>query len=216
MPSLLPCLRAALIAAACGVAPAAAPAQSADTDSVVFLLSAASQLDVRTGKSGLLGFAGHEHLIRAHEFSGRIVYYPAAPAASRVEIVIATKGLEVLTPPDTAEIRKVTAAMRTGVLDVAQYPEIRLESRSIEVRGGMVHMVGALTIKGQTREVPIRAPLDIGGDTLRVSTTFVVKQTDFGIRPYRGGPAGTVRVADRVTFEIDVVAIRDRPSGDGQ
>jgi hypothetical protein len=35
-----------------------------------------------------------------------------------------------------------------------------------------------------------------------------VKQTDFGIKPYRGGPAGTVRVADRVTFSFDAVGIR--------
>jgi len=35
-----------------------------------------------------------------------------------------------------------------------------------------------------------------------------VKQTDFGIRPYRGGPGGTVRVADKVTFDISAVAVR--------
>jgi polyisoprenoid-binding protein YceI len=209
MPSRLPCFRTALIALVYAAAPAAAAAQAAGSDSVVFLISPASQLDVRTGKSGLLGFAGHEHRIRAREFSGRVVYYPAAPAASRVEIVIVTKGLEVLTPPDTAEIRKVTAAMRSQVLDVERYPEIRLVSRSVELRDGRVHMVGALTLKGETRELPIEAPLEIGSDTLRATTTFEVKQTDFGIRPFRGGPAGTVRVADRVTFEITALAIRE-------
>jgi polyisoprenoid-binding protein YceI len=117
--------------------------------------------------------------------------------------------LEVLTPPDTAEIRKVTAAMRSQVLDVERYPEIRLVSRSVELRDGRVHMVGALTLKGETRELPIEAPLDVGGDTLRATTTFEVKQTDFGIRPFRGGPGGTVRVADRVTFEITALAIRE-------
>jgi polyisoprenoid-binding protein YceI len=202
-------MREVLIALACVIAPAAAPAQSGVNDSVVYLISPASQLDVRTGKAGLLGFAGHEHLIRAREFSGRIVYYPAAPAASRVEVVIVTQGLAVLTPPDTAEIRKVTAAMRTEVLDIAQYPEIRLVSRSVALRDGRVHMVAALTIKGETRELPIEAQLEIGRDTLRATTTFEVKQTDFGIRPFRGGPGGTVRVADRVRFEIQTVAIRE-------
>jgi polyisoprenoid-binding protein YceI len=202
-------MREVLIALACVIAPAAAPAQSGVNDSVVYLISPVSQLDVRTGKAGLLGFAGHEHLIRAHEFSGRIVFYPAAPAASRVEVVIVTQGLAVLTPPDTAEIRKVTAAMRTEVLDVAQYPEIRLVSRRVELRDGRVHMVAALTIKGETRELPIAAQLEIGRDTVRATTTFDVKQTDFGIRPFRGGPGGTVRVADRVRFEIQTVAIRE-------
>ena len=34
------------------------------------------------------------------------------------------------------------------------------------------------------------------GDTLRAKGGFSVKQTDFGIQPFRGGPGGTVKVAD--------------------
>ena len=98
-------------------------------DSVVYHLAPTSRFEVTTGKSGLFGFAGHEHTIRARAFSGRIVYRPDSIAASRIEITVLTDSLEVLTPPDTEEIRKVTASMRTEVLDVANYPEIRLVSR---------------------------------------------------------------------------------------
>jgi polyisoprenoid-binding protein YceI len=191
--------------------PAAARAQAPATDSVVYVLSPASHFDVTTGKAGLLGFAGHEHVIRAPAFTGRIVYYRDAPAASRVEIVVHTDSLIVLTPPDTAEIRKVTAAMKTEVLDVASYPEIRLVSRSIRPEAGRMHMIAALTIKGATRELPLDITLEMAGDTLRATATFAVKQTDFGIRPFRGGPGGTVRVADRVSFDIHAVAVRARP-----
>lgn len=59
-------------------------------DSVVYRLTPASRLEVKTGKAGLLGSAGHEHLIRACTFSGRVVYYPRARLASPVEIAIAT------------------------------------------------------------------------------------------------------------------------------
>lgn len=181
--------------------------QVPQADSVVYVLSPATQLDVQTGKSGLLGFAGHKHLIRARAFTGRVVYHRAAPAQSRVEIVILTDSLQVLTPPDTEEIRKVTADMRSKVLDVANYPEIRLASRSVTWSEGKVHLVAALTIRDQTREVPLDAEVKIDADTLRATTTFIVKQTDFGIRPFRGGPAGTVRVADKVTFVIRLVAV---------
>ena len=51
---------------------------------------------------------------------------------------------------------------------------------------------------------------NVGHDTLFANGRFSVRQTDFGVRPYRGGPAGTVRVADRVDFELQVVAVRDR------
>ncbi|PYP18072.1 MAG: hypothetical protein DMD54_06375 [Gemmatimonadetes bacterium] len=185
-----------------------AATQSPQRDSVVYTLLPASRLEVRTGKAGVFGFAGHEHLIRARSFTGQLIYHRDAPARSQVEIAIPTESLEVLTPPDTEEIRKVTASMRTEVLDVSHYPEIVFASRSITWSEGKAHLVGALTIRNQTREVPVDAQIDIQGDTLRVTTTFAVKQTDFGIKPYRGGPGGTVRVADRVTFDIHIVAAR--------
>jgi polyisoprenoid-binding protein YceI/uncharacterized membrane protein len=190
-----------------GLLPATAHAQ----DSVVYVVSPASRLEVNTGKAGLFGFMGHEHTIRARSFSGRIVYRPDSVAASRVEITVLTDSLEVLTPPDTEEIRKVTAAMRGDVLDVATYPEIRLVSRQAAWKDERLDMVAALTIKGQTRDVPITVELQIGRDTLRAVTGFAVKQSDFGIRPFRGGPGGTVRVADRVGFAVTVVAIRQTP-----
>ncbi len=180
-------------------------------DSSVYVLSPASRFEVKTGKAGLFGFAGHEHLIRARVFSGSIVYYPGNPASSRVEIVVPADSLDVLTPPDTAEIRKVTQAMRTEVLHADQYPEIRFTSTAVTPTANGFQVMGALTLAGQTRDVMVDLAVAIGADTLRASGTFSVKQTEFGIRPYRGGPGGTVRVADRVTFEIEAVGIAARP-----
>ena len=183
-------------------------AQVPDRDSVVYELVAASQFQVRTGKAGLFGFAGHEHAIRANSFSGRVVFYPNNPSASHFAITVPAESLEVLTPPDTAEIRKVTAAMRQDVLDVAHYPEIGIASRSVERDGDTLRTRVELTIHGSTREIPLSIAVTIGSDTLRAGTTFAIKQTDFGIKPYRGGPGGTVRVADRVTFVIEAIAVR--------
>ena len=186
--------------------------QGAGRDSVVYDLAPAplTRFEVRTGKAGLLGFAGHEHLIQATSFSGRIVWYPDQPAAAHVSVSVATDRLEVVTPPDTAEIRKVSAAMREDVLDVAHYPEITLVAPVVARGGDTLHLEAALTIKGNTRGIPLSVRVNIGPDTLRASATFTAKQTDFGIRPYRGGPGGTVRVADRVTFTIEAVALRRR------
>jgi polyisoprenoid-binding protein YceI len=183
-------------------------AQSPGRDSVVYDLVAASQFQVRTAKAGLLGFAGHEHVIRANSFAGRVVFYPNDPSASHFAITVPAESLEVLTPPDTAEIRKVTAAMRQDVLEVARFPEIALASRAVQRDGDTLRIRAALTLHGRTREVPLFVRAIIGADTLRANTTFAVNQTDFGIKPYRGGPGGTVRVADRVTFLIAAVAVR--------
>jgi polyisoprenoid-binding protein YceI len=187
------------------------PAEFAGVDSVAYRLSPNSRLEVKTGKAGLFGFAGHDHVIRARAFSGSVVYYPKAPANSHLEITVIADSLEVLTPPDTAEIRKVTAAMRSDVLKIDQHHEIRLVSRQVTPTADGFHIVGALTLVGQTREVPLDVAVRLGLDSLRASTKFSVKQTDFGIKPYSGGPAGTVKVADRVKFTIDAVALRSPP-----
>jgi polyisoprenoid-binding protein YceI len=192
-----------------------APAGFEGVDSVVYRLDPSSRLEVKTGKAGLFGFAGHTHVIRARAFSGNVVYYPHAAARSHLQITVQTDSLEVLTPPDTAEIRKVTAAMRTETLHTDQYHEIRLVAKELTPTAHGYHMIGALTLVGQTREVPIDVSVEVGVDTLRAEATFAIKQTDFGIKPFSGGPGGTVKVADRVTFNINAVAVQAsaRPAG---
>jgi len=176
-------------------AAAAGPRTSAGfegVDSVVYRLLPGSRLEVKTGKAGLFGFAGHSHLIRARAFSGTVVYYPHAAARSHLQITIQADSLEVLTPPDTAEIREVTAAMRTEVLHTDQFHEIRLVTKEVAPTAHGFHMIGALTLVGQTRDVPIDVNVELGVDSLHATATFAIKQTDFGIKPYSGGPAGTV------------------------
>lgn len=178
------------------------------SDSVVYRLARTSRLQVKTGKAGLFGFAGHAHVIQARGFTGEVVYYPGRPSSSRLEIRVSTDSLEVLTPPDSDEIRKVTETMRTEVLRTAEYPEITLVSRQVTPSADGFHILGGLTLVGQTREVPIDVVARIGVDTVEAASTFSIKQTDFGITPFSGGPGGVVKVADRVTFDIRAVAVR--------
>lgn len=177
-------------------------------DSVVYHVDPSSRLVVKTGKAGLFGFAGHTHVIRARAVSGVLVYRPGT-ASSSLRLRVPTDSLEVLTPPDTAEIRKVTEAMRTEVLHPDRHPEMVFAADSVRAESGKVDLQLAVTIEGITRQVPVKADVTIGPDTIRAAGTFTAKQTDFGIKPFSGGPAGTVKVADRVTFCFDLVAVRD-------
>jgi len=181
-------------------------ALQARPDPAVYLVDASSRLVVKTGKAGLFGFAGHTHIIRARAVSGQLVYHPGKPT-SLLRIKLPTDSLEVLTPQDTAEIRKVTEAMRTDVLNVEKYPDMAFAADSLDARTGKMGMRLALTMHGVTRVVPVTADVTIGADTIKASGTFVAKQTDFGIKPFRGGPGGTVKVADKVTFCFDLVAV---------
>jgi polyisoprenoid-binding protein YceI len=184
------------------------PRAQSPPDSVVYRLDPTSRLVVKTGKAGLFGFAGHTHVIRARAVTGQLVYRPGGPI-SYLRLKLPTDSLEVLTPPDTAEIRKVTEAMRTEVLHVDKYPQMTFAADSIDARSGRVELQLAVTMEGTTRKLPVNADVTIGSDTIKASGTFTAKQTDFGIKPYSGGPAGTVKVADKVTFCFDLVAVRE-------
>ena len=100
-------------------APVAGRNPEPSTDSVIYRLTAGSRLQVKTGKAGVFGFAGHNHLIESHAVHGEVVYYPREPGRSHLEISVYADSLQVLTPPDTEEIRKVGETMRTEVLRTA-------------------------------------------------------------------------------------------------
>jgi len=198
--------------AAAAQAQAAAPAEAGSpaiaADSVVYQLGPGSRLDVKTGKAGVLGFVGHNHLIESRAVHGAVVYYPGDPARSHLEVTVEADSLQVLTPQDTAEQRKVGETMRTEVLKTAEYPEIRLVSKEVEPKADGFHLLGAMTLVGQTRTIPLDVVTRIGTDTLDAHSAFSFEQSEFGIKPYRGGPGGTVKVADRVRIEITAVAVR--------
>jgi polyisoprenoid-binding protein YceI len=187
--------------------PHASGAIQAPVDSVVYRIDPVSRLVVKTGKAGLFGFAGHTHVIRARTVSGSLVYHPAKPT-SYLRLKVPTDSLEVLTPPDTAEIRQVTEAMREDVLHVDKHPEMTFAADSLQARSGKMELQLAVTMNAVTRKVPVTADVKIGSDSIRAMGTFTAKQTDFGIKPYSGGPAGTVKVADKLTFCFDLVAVQ--------
>jgi polyisoprenoid-binding protein YceI len=185
-----------------------ASAQSTAADSVTYRILPSSRFDVETGTAGLFGFAGHKHVVRARGFTGSVVYRPGNPSASRLQMTIPTNSLEVMTPNDPAEIQQVTEVMRTQVLHVSDYPEIRFIVTGATPTATGARLDGQLTMAGRTRPVQVGATVQVGADTLRARGTFAVNQTDFGIQPYHGGPGGSVRVADKVTFDFDAVAVR--------
>ncbi len=185
------------------------PVRAVGQDSVVYHVVPSSRFDVKTGKAGLFGFAGHSHVIRAHAVTGEVVLHHGDVARSHVDLVVPTDSLEVTTPPDTAEIRKVTQAMRTDVLHVDQFPKMEFASKEVTQIPGGYHLVVAVTMEGVTNDVPVDVAFETTGDTLRAKGTFAVKQSDFGIKPYKGGPGGTVKVADKVTFDFEAVAVKE-------
>lgn len=219
-----------LLAAAVGPSRAPHAGSAIPEDSTIYTVAPVSLLEAHVGKSGLLAGLAHEHRVRAHAVNGSIVYFPESPERSRVTVTLATDSLLVVPESDSADIPKITRTMRAEVLRPDSFPEISFVSRSIVplppagspgsgergARPPSWRVAGDFTMVGRTRPVSVDLSLEIAGDTLRASGWFTVKQTDFGIRPYRKA-LGMVKVKNEVRIELRFVAARltpDAPSGE--
>ena len=175
-----------------------------------YRLAPTSRLDVLTGKAGVFGGFGHDHRIRARSFSGTIVYDPANASRSTVEISVQTQDLDVLPiGADREDGPDVEEAMREDVLHVERWPTITFRSRAVTPITDGVRVVGDLTMAGQTHPVTVDMKLRVGGRRLLATGSFTIKQSDWGIEPYSAA-LGTIKVADEVAFELNVVGERGR------
>jgi polyisoprenoid-binding protein YceI len=173
------------------------------------ILPEASRLQVHTYKGGLLGMFGHEHDIRAHAFEGTVIYKPRDASESSVTVRVRTDSLLVVPASDSSDIPDITRTMREEVLRVDSFPEIRFTSTAVEFQDSTVHLRGDLTMVGRTQPVEMDLVLELTPPVLHVHGSFAIKQSDFGIRPYRTA-LGTVQVKDEITFLLDVRAIPSR------
>jgi len=159
-------------------------------------------LSVRTGRTGAAAKAGHDLLLHVTDWEATIeaaadptqttVALTADPASLRVRE--GTGGMQELEEKDTASIRE---AIDT---DVLRKQDIAFRSTRAEPADDhRLHIAGDLLLAGASH--PIEFDLDIG-DGGRISGRAVVKQSDWGIKPY-SILFGALKVADDVEVEID-------------
>jgi polyisoprenoid-binding protein YceI len=106
--------------------------------------------------------------------------------------------------------------LRNGdFFDVENYPEITFESTSIEaIDEDSLKIIGNLTIKDTTNEVELLA--EVGGTEIdpwgneRVGLEAVgkISRSDFGIKFNMALGSGNMAVADKVTLNLDISAVK--------
>jgi polyisoprenoid-binding protein YceI len=168
--------------------------------------SAASRLEIRVGKTGLMGFAGHEHRVVAGSFRGSVTLDPAELATAALDLTVDAGALRVTGEGEPAgDVPQVQAAMvGPTCLDAARFPTIHFVSTGV-AEGGTggaggrdLTVRGDLTLHGVTRPLTLRLRLDVAGDRLEATGQTTVRQTDFGITPI--SKAGVVKVKDEVVI----------------
>ena len=206
LPLFLPALAFLVPLAAVLVAPSAQAQPRRYT-----LDPAGSQLKIHVGKSGVFGFAGHEHDVVAGTFHGTATFDPDRIAQSAVDLTFEAGALRVTSEGDAAkgDAAEVQAAMiGAACLDVHRFPAIRFVSKTVaavgEAAGGGrdLSIAGALTLHGVTRPLTIRVRLEIKGDALEATGSTTIRQTDFGMTPI--SKAGVVKVKDELALSWQI------------
>ena len=165
----------------------------------------ASRLLLRAFRQGVAARAGHDLVIEARDWHGR-VRVPAevgAQVSIAVEVdlrtlfvVSGTGGVKPLSDHDRGEIH---AAMQ-GPLRVGDHPVATYVSSEVRVAGEDASVDGTLALAGRTNALRLELHRDEGGT---ITGRGEVVQTRWGIKPYSGF-FGALKLRDAVDLELSV------------
>lgn len=143
--------------------------------------------------------------------TGTIVFDPSRPAATTGKIVLATPTLTVGNAMMKDHLHS------EGWLDVAKYPEITFEAKSlanVKTQGDVTtaDVTGSLTLHGVTKEITVPVSFTYlpgklsarvqkaEGDLLVVRADFAVNRSDYGIKPGQM----TDKVAEQIHLKLSI------------
>jgi polyisoprenoid-binding protein YceI len=154
-------------------------------------------LVVRTERTGAAAKAGHNLLLEVTAWEATIevgettsVELTADPTSLRVRE--GSGGMQALGDDDKANIEKTIDD------DVLKGRAIAFRSTVVKAVDGRLDVEGELTLANTTR--PFAFDVSVNGE--RVAAAAVVKQTDFGMKPY-SALFGALKVVDEVKIELD-------------
>ena len=171
-----------------------------------------SRISIRVGKTGLFGFAGHEHQVVAPLRRGTVTVDPDHLEASAVELAFDAGALRVTGQGEpAADVPKVQAAMvGPECLDAARFSTIEFVSSAVTSKGGAakgsvdLSVRGTLTLHGLARALTVPVHVVFGKDSITATGTTTFRQSEFGIKPI--SVAGVVKVKDEVVVTWRFVA----------
>ena len=177
-----------------------------------------SMLAVQLFRDGVAARLGHDHVIRATQFSGLVSFDPKTPESASIRVDVDAAALKADEPiarsrfgvsgtPTASDIEEIETSMKSErQLDVSKFPRITFASDRITREASDRYQVaGRLTIRGVTRAVRFPATVRMEGDVVRATATIEFLQTSFGYQPYRAA-LGAIKNKDAVKLHVDLTA----------
>jgi polyisoprenoid-binding protein YceI len=191
MRTMIPALVCAAAAAAVAVTVAAAAVAGYSAD------AAQSRLEF-TGVQ-----AGAEFKGVFHKFTAIVDFAPDAPANSRIDVQIDMNSVDSMDKDRDGTMRG------PDIFDVGHFPTAHYVTRSISKTAAGYSAIGALTLRGVTKDVPIdfQFAADPGGAKLTGSAKL--KRLDFGVG--QGDWKSTEWVGDAVKVSFSL-ALKNKPA----
>lgn len=176
------------------------------------IVSGESSFWVFVPKTGLLSGLAHDHEIGVKVFSGKITVPESGAGNGSLEMDVDATSLTVLDKkPSEDDKKKIYNSMHNEVLESAKHPKITFKSASVsdlKQTGGENYsftLNGDLTLHGVTKRIAMPVSLTINAKQLRAEGKYLLKQTDFGIKPYSAA-GGTIKVKNDITVNFNIVA----------
>jgi polyisoprenoid-binding protein YceI len=146
------------------------------------------------------------------KWRGSMSFDPARPSAADLSVRIEAASIDTGHPDRDAHLRSA------DFLDVERHPLVTFKSVRVRDLGEMRFAIdGALEIRGETREVVLRADYrglvrdQWGNDHLGFAATARIARSDFGLRWNEVLPTGELFVGEEVEISIEIQATRLPP-----
>jgi polyisoprenoid-binding protein YceI len=135
-----------------------------------------------------------------HQFTAAVDFDPAALATARIDVTIDMNSV------DSGDKDRDGTMRGADIFDVAHFPTAHYVTRSVTRTATGFRAVGALTLRGVTKDVPIELKFAPGAAGATLTGTAVLKRLDFGVG--RGDWKNTEWVADtvQVAFSLNLKA----------
>lgn len=181
-----------------------------------------SLLLIKALRGGPLSRFGHSHVIGGSVFSGQLSLASDLTnnlPDSRINLTIRLSDMQVDKPqwrqaagkdfastPSEDDITNTRANMLgPKVLDVARFPVAKVEVTGILGSAPNFSVLARITLKDSIRSLPIPVHVEISGQRITATGSFVLTQSDFGIEPF-SVLLGAISVRDDLQIEYTIVA----------
>ena len=191
------------------------------SDGQVYRLDATrSVVRIYAFRSGTGAILGHNHVLNAPQFAGWAYLPQEQVADARFDLEFRLDSLKLDDPEERARLGEAFASKPSSValqrtrehmlgtdnLDAERFPFLRIHS--LQLRGELPKLAVKVQIElhGQRQEMWL--PLDVSRTEgqLQVRGAMVLRQTDFGVRPY-SVLGGFLAVQDELVIEFSLLGV---------